>query len=442
MRKISYASLLLSLFMASSYAAYIWLRVRHIIRIKAPREFYDTIEFFDIASRPLGSSSFWVTTRPPVTPLFFRWLELDPARIVAVQLWISILSWGILALVFALVVRSFWLKPLAFVFVLAFSLTQNVILWDSLLLGDSMAVSFLALFIAAGLWLSAKWEIYRFVLLAVTAVLLAFVRDTYAYLLLMGGAGLLVLLFFTPRWKHIAAVSGLFLALFLAVNTLSTLGMRWYMPFMMTMGLRILPNPEYVAYFAARGMPVTDALMERAGKPIQADDIAMYYDPDLEGFRQWVRAHGHREFIRFLWFFKADTLQNPLREADSIFNPDIYYYAATGYRPILADVRLNELLFPARFGLIASLLANALGLILLYPAFHYRQALWTIPLTLVLFSYPQAVLIWNADANDIARHSVYHVIMLRLGFWMLVLFTADFLWNQMQPLVLQRKVRR
>jgi hypothetical protein len=46
---------------------------------------------------------------------------------------------------------------------------------------------------------------------------------------------------------------------------------------------------------------------------------------------------------------------------------------------------------------------------------------------LILFSYPQAVLIWNADANDIARHSLYHNIELRLGLWMLVFFVADFL---------------
>lgn len=427
MQRPSY-TLWASIFSAAAvYAAYIWIRTQHILRIKQPREFYDTTEFLDIASRPLTSAYFWATTRPPITPLFFRLLDADPSRIVTAQLWLSILSWGVLALVLALVIRTVWLKPIAFLLVLAFSLGQNVIIWDALILGDSMSLSFLALFMATGLWLAAKWEPYRLGMFLVSAVLLAFIRDTYAYFLLMVGAGTLIFLFFTRERMRVFAISASFLLLFLAVNTLSTYGMRWYMPFMMTMGLRILPNPEYVTYFEVRGMPISDELMERAGKPIQADNAAMYYDPDLQDFRQWAREHGRGEFMRFLWFFKNDTFQNPLRDIDQIFNPDIYYYAATGYRPILTDVRLNELLYPTRFGLLGSLIANVLALLLLYPALQHRQGLWAIPLMLILFSYPQAVLVWNADANDIARHSIYHVIMLRIGFWMLILFAADFI---------------
>lgn len=426
MQKPSHRSLTLFLFMILSYAGYIWLRVRHILRIKEPREFYDTTEFMEFASRPLTSSTFWITNKPPVTSLFFRLLDLDVSKIVVAQLWVSILAWGVLALVLAAVIRNSWLKPAAFVLILAFSLVQNVILWDSLILSDSLSISLLALFLAAGLWLLAKWDGYRFVLFVVSSVLLAFVRDTYAYFLLMAGGCVLVLFFFTHQRKRIFAVLGLFVAIFFAVNTLSVMGAHWYTAFLMTMGLRILPNSEYVAYFEARGMPVSDELMDRAGKPIQADDVAMLYAPDLEEFRQWAKEHGRGEFVRFLWFFKADTLQNPLRDAELVFNPDVYYYAATGYRPILKDARLNELLYPTRFGLLASFLANILAVALLYPAIQYRNTLWAIPLMLILFSYPQAVLIWNADANDIARHSIYHVIMLRLGFWILTLFVMDF----------------
>lgn len=439
MRHLSNKSLALSLFMLFSYAYYIWLRVQHILKIRSPREFYDTTEFFDIASRPLLSSSFWVGNRPPLIPLFFKLLDVNPARIMTAQLWISILAWGLLAFVLALLIHNFWLKPFVFVFVLAFSLHQNVIIWDALILSDSLAVSLLALFLAASLWLLDRWQPYRVILLVIASVLLAFTRDTYAFFLLMAGIGLLVLLFFTQQRKHTLAISGFFIVLFLVVNTLSTMGMRWYMPFLMTMGLRILPNPDYVAYFESRGMPVSDELMERAGKPIQADNIAMYYSPDLESFRRWAKAHGHEEFTRFLWFFKADTLQNPLRDVDLVFNPDIYYYAATGFRPILKDVRLNELLYPSRFGLLASLIANVLALVLVYPAFRVRNPSWVVPLLLILFSYPQAVLVWNVDANDIARHSIYHVIMLRLGFWMLVLFLMDFILMQFKSFM-NRKI--
>jgi hypothetical protein len=69
---------------------------------------------------------------------------------------------------------------------------------------------------------------------------------------------------------------------------------------------------------------------------------------------------------------------------------------------------------------------------------HYRQPLWILPLMLILFSYPQAVLIWNADANDIARHSLYHNVELRLGLWILIILVFDFLFSNFRLLTLER----
>jgi hypothetical protein len=113
--------------------------------------------------------------------------------------------------------------------------------------------------------------------------------------------------------------------------------------------------------------------MERAGKPLHADDLAILKDPALEEFRDWARQSGRRAYIKFLWHFKAETLQAPLSEMGFIFNPDIYYYAATGFRQIIPSPRINELLYPTRFGLFAVLLANFLAAVLLIPAFQYRR---------------------------------------------------------------------
>jgi hypothetical protein len=58
---------------------------------------------------------------------------------------------------------------------------------------------------------------------------------------------------------------------------------------------------------------------------------------------------------------------------------------------------------------------------------------------LILFSYPQAVLIWSADANDLPRHSLYHNVEWRLGLWLLVLFAADAAAKRMRRVVGQKK---
>jgi hypothetical protein len=430
----------LALFLLASYAYYIWLRIQHSLRIHEPRvSFGDTPDYFAIASQPFFSSSFWITNKPPVTPLFFKLLENNPDRIITVQLWLSILAWGFLAFTVAFVIRSFLIKPLAFFVVLGFSLDQNIIMWDSLVLSDSLALSLLALFLSVSLWLLVEWKWYKVALLASISVLLAFVRDTYAYWLLLIGIALLVLLFFTHQRKRVLLVSGIFISLFLASHALASAGYHWYSAFLMTVGLRILPTAEHVTYFEARGMPVSEALMERSGEPMQSDEAAMLYDPRLDSFRRWVKNYGRSEYIRFLWFYKAETLQAPLKNLEILFNPYVYPYTATGYRPIIKDVRLHEILYPSRFGVVTFFLANVLAAALVIPAFQYRQALWIVPLLLVLFSYPQAVLIWNADANDIARHSIYHNVELRLGVWLLIFFVLDFLFLNFNRLVLERR---
>jgi hypothetical protein len=423
-----------------TYSCYIWLRIQHSLRIHEPRvSFGDTPDYFSIASQPLLSASFWVSSKPPIAPLFFKMLDSNPDRIMAVQLWLSILSWGILAFLVAGAARSSLVKALAFLVVLGFSLDQHIIMWDPIILSDSLALSLLALFLASCIWLLAEWKWYKVLLLAFVSILLAFVRDTYAYWLLLIGITLLVLLFFTPQRQRVLLISGIFITLFLASNALASAGYHWYSAFLMTVGLRILPDPEYVTYFEKRGMPVNEALMERSGKSMQSDDAAMLFDTRLDEFRRWTKAHGRREYIRFLWFYKAHVLQAPLENAEVMFNPNVYYYTATGYRPIITSSRVNEFLYPTRFGVLTFLLANLFAAALVIPAFQYRQVLWIVPLVLVLFSYPQAVLIWNADANDLPRHSLYHNVELRLGLWLLIFFAADFVAKQIELFVGQKK---
>ena len=223
-------------------------------------------------------------------------------------------------------------------------------------------------------------------------------------------------------------VSSLFVVLFPINNAIIAASNRWESPFLNVVGRRILTNPEYLSYFESRGMPVNDALLELKGELSYGKDLAFYVDPRLTEFRSWVKENGLREFARFLWFYKADTLQLPLHEPQEIINPDLYYYTGTGYRPIVKDQRLREILYPIRFGELGFLLANLVAASLIFPAFYYRQPLWMIPLMLILFSYPQAVLMWNADPHDIGRHSLYHNIEWRLGIWLAVLFVGDFIF--------------
>jgi hypothetical protein len=103
----------------------------------------------------------------------------------------------------------------------------------------------------------------------------------------------------------------------------------------------------------------------------------------------------------------------------------VFYYTATGYRPVIKDARITEFLYPTRFGLFFFFIANMLAAFFVPIAWREQKILWYLPLLMILLSYPQAVLVWSADVNDIARHSISHNVLLRLGVWMLIFFVLD-----------------
>ena len=81
--------------------------------------------------------------------------------------------------------KSRLLKPLAFIVVLAFTLTRDIYMWDPFLGSESIGLSLTALFLASSIWLLMAWNWRNAALVVLTALLIVFTRDTYAYLLLM-----------------------------------------------------------------------------------------------------------------------------------------------------------------------------------------------------------------------------------------------------------------
>lgn len=427
MNKQSVYKNLLYLVMLVIFLLYAWIRVENSKFIREPRVgFGDTHEFLEASAVPVFSESFWISIRPPVVPLMYKLVGGDIQKIFQFQLWFSILGWSFLSFAAASVTRSKLIKIAIFFIVLAFSLSEEIIMWDYIILGDSISISIMALYVASALMLLSKWSRIRFLFLVVAASFFAFVRDDFAYYILMSGIVVLILLVRSKNWKRIILVSIVFVILFLGSNALASKSLRWYRPVLNTISLRILPNPQYLNYFESRGMPVNQALMERSGKHLHADNNALVVDSRLVEFRNWVQENGKREYINFLWFFKADAFQNVFGDAKIIFSPNVYYYTATRFRPIITDARIEELLFPMRFGFLLFFVSNLIATACLVVGLYERKTVWLAPLALILLNYPQAFLVWNADANDMARHALYHNVMLRLGMWLLAFLLIDF----------------
>jgi hypothetical protein len=426
--------LALSAFELILFVLYARLRLTNAAAIRMPRaEFGDTADYLFIAAQSLFSARFWLSDKPFLIPLFFKVLGANFNLIFAVHVYFSILCWAVLAVVCALVIRSYPLKFAAFAVVLGFSLSQQIILWDPIILSESMHYSLWALFYACGLLLCRRWTGLKAGILIGLGALLAFARDTNAYMLL--GAGILLMLLALLRYggRRLLIVGGAFVLIFAVSFAFSSAGGHPFPALMNLVGLRILPDPDYLVYFQKQGMPVSEALLQYTGKAAHWDDLAMTQDPALVQFRSWLRQHGTSVFVRFLWHFKADTLQKPLGDPVAVLTPNLYYYSATGFKPILENTRFSEWLYPMRFGIVVFGAASVLAAFMAGLGMQSRKTLWLMPILMILLAYPQIVFIWNTDPNDIFRHALPLNVQWRLGLWLLALLAADAALDEAGP---------
>ena len=171
---------------------------------------------------------------------------------------------------------------------------------------------------------------------------------------------------------------------------------------------------------------MTNSLLQYSGDASHWNGLAMMQDPRLAAFREWVQEHGTFSLIKFLWRYKSDTLQRPLNDPVTVLAPDLYYYSATGFAPILENSRFSEVLYPMDFGVIVFWLANMFAAFISAFAIQRKKVLWLLPLLMILLAYPQIVFVWNTDPNDLLRHSLHLNVQWRLGLWVLVFLLVDY----------------
>lgn len=114
------------LFQLAAIVYYGYLRVHNAAYVKEPRNFGDMGDYFHDAGLPVFSREFWTDARLPMTALFWKIVDSDPARIFQLQLYFSILCWVVLAYFSGLAVKPPILKPFLFLHVLGFSLSRDV----------------------------------------------------------------------------------------------------------------------------------------------------------------------------------------------------------------------------------------------------------------------------------------------------------------------------
>jgi hypothetical protein len=414
-------------------------------------EWNDTADFLAGSQAPWSSWELWAGARPAGAPVVLKLVGGELGVYVGVQAAVAAACWAALAAsVFTVVAgrRARWLAALA---VLALSTTAPVVMWDRSVLSESLAVSLLALVVAAVVQLGRGVTGWR-----VAATLAALVpwlatRDSHAVVAVIGGmaaAGGLGVGWLRRRRSRMsagpdavdargpdrrrrrpgAAPATLAVAsslLGLAVGVASSHGERHAFPVRNVFEVRVLPYPDRVRWFAGHGMPQAEAFVGPGAREPRVEDgmsPVVYvgdHDPALGPWLDWVETNGRTAFAQFVATHPLYLASEPLRSPERTFNNargDRGFYAP----PDMPRVPLVDrvLALPT---IVVLMIASVVG------GWAFGRRRWSPALVAGLvtagLAVPHGLFAWHSDGMETVRHLVVPALQLHLGVLLMVVGT-------------------
>jgi hypothetical protein len=393
-------------------AVYAFFRVGSFTNV--PDRVTDTPSYERVAHLALWNWRFYAGERGFTVPLFYKIFQSPESRIVA-QLVFSTIAWLVLAAVVARCIEYRRLRPVTFAVVLAFSLTTEVILWDTLLLSESVTFALCALLVAAWIAFVRSPRPLWVAAVLVLSLLWAFARDTNAYVLVVVGA-LVAITLVRPEHRRLKLVLALgCCAIFLLDYGSVQAGKRWLQPMVDVVDHRVLATPSLERYFVAHG-----------------------FDPKTNWpLGSWIRDSSQGVYARYLLTHPGHTLFQPFHgrqqalystagNAASLIDPNLSIYndnASDRFRPLPA--RLEPILFPRGVVLVCVLLAVLLASGAAVARLAGPKSFWLVPLGIVLTTYPHFLIAWHQSGVEVDRHAFEAALLLRLAGFLLALFVLD-----------------
>ena len=448
-RRLPYCAIWLGVFLVHCY---------YLLSVEGVLGYPDSAVFYRASRLPLTSTEFWGGSRPPATPLFYRYLAsydafkdrspldarltlIDDALLMYAQTLSSVAAWTLLAFACARSARTLRGRLLLFACPLFFSLIPQVALWNLVALSESLALSCFAVFVALWILFLQSKRVIWLAGIATGALAFAATRDTHAYLLVLIAGALLGAAPLVRRRRALSYALMLlaaWLSMTFAASSISAdAGERWKFPLFNNMGQRILPDSEHLDFFREQGMPISEALLDRSGKWASSDERAFYQDPRLEDFRAWSDGHGKTAYMKFLILHPLYSIIAPVRQLPVIYLPDMGRYAhrAQSFHSLRYPLVVRRALshatvaFPTLFAAVAAYVSllylmwrrRTIGREQRYPT----DSIALVSMALISLSIPHVWLAWHGDPMEIHRHTVLAVLQAYLGLALLGLFAYD-----------------
>jgi len=229
------------------------------------------------------------------------------------------------------------------------------------------------------------------------------------------------------RWvpPRVLALSAAFLLIFLLNNFTSELGARWIFPINNNVGRRILPSAQALEFFRACGMPVTDNLLALTNEYANGQDRAFYNDPALEGYRDWLAAHGKFCYMQWLLASPVRSVGEVLSQFESLIRFEkVENFFARSYDPIIPYF-VEPFIYPVKFVPALWLVLTLGALIAVWKRMWETNQLWGVYILLCMLILPHLFISWHGDAMAPERHVISVGLQLALSFWLLVFLIFD-----------------
>lgn len=386
-----------------------------LVARQAPRVFYDSSAYLEMAQKPLGLDQLYYP-KSPLVPLVYRVLGGDVGAIASFQEQLALVAWLALAVVLVWRLRTPRARIAAAVIGAALLLAPVRLGFCDAVLSESIDDSLMAIAIAAAVVLATgAWRRAALAVLVTTTVLLVFARDTNAVVAIVAAALAVVL---WRQWKRPLAVGLAALVVVIACFDLHAANVAPEpTPFSVQQGWprestprggystvdnvfdRVLTDPDARAYFEAHGLPQA---AELAALP---DRHTIYYDEHYAPARRWIAERALGTFLGYLARHPVDRVVELARDLGVLAGLEVegFYMPQgwTGFRWQKRAWPLRALRDPLSSEPIVALLALA-ALFAIVRA--RREPLARVAIVLVASGLVGSVAAYYGDASEVARH--------------------------------------
>jgi hypothetical protein len=402
----------------------------------------DSLSYLKVAGHSPLNGRFYFDERPIGFPLLL-WLTGRHINLaVLVQSAIYIAAWYSLCRVVYVDVSSKVVGWVAVVVLAANAIEPRIVLWNTLMLSESLSLSFAVLSVAAwwrvGVRPSTRtvWSAW----LATTGWVLVRDASVFPVIVVIVPAALLFALLARQadrdirHWLAIGAVA--VTAVCGYVYVAQDVSGRNLHPLENNVAMRVLNNPQLENFYVRCGMPVNETLLLMRNHNGFDTVIRWDTEPTLARFRAWRDSRGPRcgaesmVFEAGFWWKQLHhdlpTLLNNDSELREFFDVFHVYERLPRHLPApLGEPYTNA-------GFAFELLLAAAGIALAFANARRRA----LALVLLIGVLSAAVDVWASyisDSLDVGRHEVGPFARLHLIALLAIAVGADELWTRLRP---------